>query len=381
MRSLIIPVFIGGSGCPSLEKCIFCDQSVTGGDVTGPDGTKKFIKTYITDICDSSSGKDRGGGEERRFEIAFYGGTFTALSAAERDAFFSAAVEALEESGESLSSSGLVFSGFRVSTRPDFIDRPVLDHLKKRGTKVVELGIESFDDGVLSFSRRGYTGAAAESAARLVKSFGFALSLHIMCGLPFQTRDLFFKDVDMTISVHPDFARIHPLCVVAGTRCEELYRQSREKYFFPDDELIVQTSYALAALELSAVKVIRVGVLENDKFRARVIAGPAYPNLREVAESRIHSVLFDVIRRIAPGIGAFQVETESEKAINFIKGYKRENIQKNKDIDLEFKNKMVYNNFQPSDHYINLSCIGHELFNAVFTREDILREYINSIKR
>lgn len=369
-RRFIVPVFIGGAGCPAAEKCIFCDQAATGGDPAGPSEAGEFIAKYISNApCGSL------------VEIAFYGGTFTALPPAARDAYFDAARLALSGSANALSAAGSSFAGFRISTRPDFIDASVLGHLKERGVTVIELGIESFDDGVLAASRRGYSGALAGSSARLVKSSGFALSLHLMCGLPGQTREVFFSDVARAIAAGPDYARIHPLCVIEGTPAEKILAASGEKTFLPDDEAVAQTAYAVAAFELAGVRVIRVGLLESEKFRARVAAGPAFPNLREVAESRIHSVVFAMLRRLSPENKRFTAETASERVVNFVSGYKRENIKKNKDIVLEFKNKMLYNNFRPSDQYIHFSCTGPESFDAVFTREDILREYINSIKR
>lgn len=44
--------------------------------------------------------------------------------------------------------SGAV-SGIRISTRPDCINRPVLERLKAAGVTAVELGIQSTDDAVL----------------------------------------------------------------------------------------------------------------------------------------------------------------------------------------------------------------------------------------
>ena len=45
-------------------------------------------------------------------------------------------------------------AGIRISTRPDAIDREVLDILKRYGVTSVELGAQSMRDEVLEMNRR-----------------------------------------------------------------------------------------------------------------------------------------------------------------------------------------------------------------------------------
>lgn len=77
------------------------------------------------------------GGES---ELAFFGGSFTAIEPERMDALLLAARGYVD--------SGAV-SGIRISTRPDCINRPVLERLKAAGVTAVELGIQSTDDAVL----------------------------------------------------------------------------------------------------------------------------------------------------------------------------------------------------------------------------------------
>ena len=79
-------------------------------------------------------------------EIAFFGGSFTAVP---RDYM----VSLLEAAHESVKEFG--FAGIRCSTRPDAVGEEVLYLLKKYGVTAVELGAQSMDDEVLSLNRRG----------------------------------------------------------------------------------------------------------------------------------------------------------------------------------------------------------------------------------
>jgi len=371
-KHIIIPVFINNLGCPANGKCIFCNQESSGGEVSDITGSAAFVKKYIRDVF-----RVKVLPSSFSFEIAFYGGTFTALEKDVQTAAFASCRRAVEEELSSAPRE-CVFKGFRVSTRPDFIDKDRLETLAGNGVETVEIGVESFDDGVLEFSGRGYRGEVAFNAAKLIKTSGFALCVHLMCGLPYQTRRIFFADVDKAVSIAPDYARLHPLCVLRGTPAAGIFA-ARPELFSGDEELINQTAYALARLELSGALVIRAGILENDRFRKDVISGPSQPNLREVAESRIHSAVFDHLRRHAPGNSRFLVETADEKIKSHLIGYRKENILKNNDIILEIKNKMLYNETEAEAAYIYVSSAQRGNFIRSFTRTEVLREYIDNI--
>lgn len=112
------------------------------------------------------------GGES---ELAFFGGSFTAIEPERMDALLLAARGYVD--------SGAV-SGIRISTRPDCINRPVLERLKAAGVTAVELGIQSTDDAVLCASGRGHTAQDSRDACALVRAYGFSLVGQMMVGLP-----------------------------------------------------------------------------------------------------------------------------------------------------------------------------------------------------
>lgn len=343
---------------------MFCNQAASGGEPCGADVLETYLKKYISDI-----NKLNIKNIEYTFEIAFYGGTFTALDFEAQSKYFDAARIAVADN-ENIGIKK--FTGFRVATRPDYINSDILSFLKVNEVKTVEIGVESFDDGVLEAAGRGYGSKTAVDAAVSIKGYGFKLSLHLMCGLIGQSRDIFKKDSEILVSLAPDFARIHPLCVIEGSKLGGMYK---EKKFTPrpDTELIEETAYAMALFELNGIKVIRVGILENDNFRKEVLAGPAYPNLREIAESYIHGSVYDFIREKFERGQKVLIFTDSEKTLNYLIGYKKNNIKKNNDLFLEFKNKMLYNSERI--YYIVISSENNEPTYAL-TKPDVLKQYI-----
>ena len=63
-------------------------------------------------------------GKQKASEIAFFGGSFTAVPPAYQESLLKAAYPFVKRGD---------FSGIRISTRPDAIDPPVLERLKQYG--------------------------------------------------------------------------------------------------------------------------------------------------------------------------------------------------------------------------------------------------------
>ena len=113
-RHAIIPIFIPHRGCPN--DCVFCNQrkiTASSGPVTVEEVRSK-IELWLTTL------KDRPGLET--VEIAFYGGSFTGIPMEEQTAFLEIAKEYKDR--------GLV-QKLHLSTRPDYINEEILNHLKK----------------------------------------------------------------------------------------------------------------------------------------------------------------------------------------------------------------------------------------------------------
>ena len=112
------------------------------------------------------------GGRAGNTEIAFFGGSFTAIDRSYMLSLLEAAKPYLSR-----------FHGIRLSTRPDYIDEEVLALLKAYGVTAIELGAQSMDNSVLELNQRGHTAEDVINAARLIRSHGFSLGLQMMTGL------------------------------------------------------------------------------------------------------------------------------------------------------------------------------------------------------
>ncbi len=77
-----------------------------------------------------------------------------------------------------------MIDGIRLSTRPDCINKEIVEQLKKYGVTSVELGVQSLDEKVLKATARYYPIEAVGKACSLLKEYNIELGIQLMIGLP-----------------------------------------------------------------------------------------------------------------------------------------------------------------------------------------------------
>lgn len=261
----ILPVFLPFAGCPA--RCVFCAQDRQTG-VGNEGGVDRALERAAATLEEISACPPPGG-----VELAFYGGTFTALPAVRREAALALFAR--------YSAQGPVTRG-RCSTRPDALDAAasgaVLDRLAEAGLDLVELGVQSFDDGALDQARRGYDGRAAEAGCRAVTAAGLALGIQLLPGMPGVTPDVFLTDVDRALALRPACLRFYPCLVPEGTELAALWRAGRYVPWSPE-ETVKTLGEGLRRAWAAGVPVIRLAVAPEAAFDAGLLAGPRHPAL------------------------------------------------------------------------------------------------------
>lgn len=269
-RHYIIPIFVPHKGCP--HDCIFCNQKKITGQISevGAADVRTKIKEYLETIPKSNS----------CIEVAFYGGSFTAIPLDYQRELLEAAYGFVEEGS---------IESIRVSTRPDCIDGRIAENLKKHKVEIVELGVQSMDEEVLKISNRGHTSMDVIKAVKLLKEYGFTVGVQMMTGLPGDNEEKALETARQLIRLKPDIARIYPALVIKNTYMEDMYL--RGEYQPLTVEAAVETSKKLLILfEGNGVNVIRIGLqpTENILLGKDVVAGPFHPSMRHMVESLVY---------------------------------------------------------------------------------------------
>ncbi len=266
-RESIIPVFVPHLGCPN--DCVFCNQRRISGS------TVPASAEDVDNAIKNAAALPRTGAKR---QLAFYGGSFTAIPKAEQEALLSAAYSHLL-SGE--------IDSIRLSTRPDAIDAEILARLKKFGVETIEIGAQSMDERVLLLAGRGHTAKDVENASRQIKAAGFRLILQMMTGLPGADDESSIESARRIIALEPDGVRIYPTVIVRDTALYDLWKAGRYDEHTVEDAVRV-CAKLLPMFEKADIPVIRLGLNPTDELSGGAAVGGAYhPALGELVKSRI----------------------------------------------------------------------------------------------
>ncbi len=261
-----VSIFVPHIGCP--HQCSFCDQRSISSATFVPDAA--FVRAQCQKALAAFSG------DPATAQIAFFGGSFTAIPEMLMTELLEAACEYVGEHG---------FDSIRVSTRPDAITPEILNVLKKFHVRSVELGAQSMNDRVLAMNLRGHTAQDVEKASQMIREFGFEIGLQMMVGLYGETAREALLTAEKLAALCPDTVRIYPTVVLKNTRLAELYAEG--KYLPPSMEEIVDVcAELLDFFEEKNIPVIRLGLHDSPTLREARVAGVYHPALRELCEAR-----------------------------------------------------------------------------------------------
>lgn len=260
-----ISIFVPHIGCPNM--CSFCNQRyITGKSL--PPSTKDVIDAVNVAITSQSYNPEKT-------EIAFFGGSFTAINRNYMLELLKTAYQFVKEK---------VVSGIRVSTRPDAIDDDILSLLKDYGVTAIELGAQSMNNNVLRSNNRGHTSKDVLDASKLIKEYGFELGLQMMTGLYGDCDDYSINTAHEIVKLKPDTVRIYPTIVLKNTDLAVLYTDNIYKPQSLEDAVNL-CSKLLLLFYKNNINVIRLGLhsIEKDTY----IAGPWHPAFSELCYSKI----------------------------------------------------------------------------------------------
>ena len=270
-RPFIIPVFIPHSGCS--HRCVFCNQhTITG--VQSPIPSSAQLDHILHEFL-SYRRPDR-----QPPQLAFYGGNFLGLDPADIRRL-------LETTGKFITRGDII--GIRFSTRPDTVNPDTLRLLTQTPVTAVELGVQSMDDEVLAYAQRGHTAADTIRAVALLKQHGYTIGLQAMVGLPGDTAKSALAGAGRMAALKPDFVRIYPTLVIAGSRLAHMYRQG-DYQPMSLEAAVWQVKRIYLLLRSRRIDVIRMGLQATAELDrgSNVIAGPYHPAFGQL----VHSAVF-----------------------------------------------------------------------------------------
>ncbi|MBR7070832.1 MAG: radical SAM protein [Clostridia bacterium] len=258
-------LFVPHIGCP--HTCSFCNQHAITGCKILP-GAADVDAAVLTAMQSPSSCPEKT-------EIAFFGGSFTAVEETYRLSLLKCAQKWVK--------NGTV-RGIRISTRPDAISTDILSQLKEYGVTSIELGAQSMDDEVLRLNQRGHTVEDVIASAEMIHAMDFSLGLQMMTGLYGDNDMKAVKTAEKIIALNPDQVRIYPTIVLKNTALATLFSDGKYR---PQtvEEAVSLGAVLLKMFSEHQIPVIRFGLhtIPQDQY----LAGPWHPALRELCEAEL----------------------------------------------------------------------------------------------
>lgn len=260
-----ISIFVPHIGCPNM--CSFCNQRHITGTFKAP-RQKDVIKAL-------EDAKRNPKYDPATTEIAFFGGSFTAINRNYMLDLLKIAALAVENGD---------VCGIRISTRPDAIDDEILTLLKEYHVTAIELGAQSLNNRVLKMNNRGHNADDVFKSSALIKEYGFELGIQMMTGLYADSDISSINTAKKIIEIKPQTVRIYPTIVLKDTDLAALYADNIYK---PQtlDEAVLLASKLYTMFTKEGIRVIRLGLHSIDE--KAYIAGPWHPAFSELCQSNI----------------------------------------------------------------------------------------------
>ena len=305
MRHINIPIFIPHLGCPN--QCIFCNQRHISGTVKFEEQNVEKTILQVLGTVDSND----------ECEIAFFGGSFTGIDRS--------LMVRLPNIAQKYVDIGKII-GIRMSTRPDYINKEIIEILKRYRINCVELGIQSMNDEVLKFLKRGHTVDDTIKAVELLKEAEIPFVGQMMVGLPNATPEDEIHCADMICSLGAYASRIYPTLVFNNTELKDI---TVDGGYIPltVEEAVIRSRDVLDVFVKNGIECIRIGLCESDNLHSddTFYAGPNHPSIGEMVKSALYLKIIEN-KLVSTNIVDSLVVKCSRGATSQVVGNKKSNI-------------------------------------------------------
>ncbi|MFI3252308.1 MAG: TIGR01212 family radical SAM protein [bacterium] len=209
-----------GFTCPNKDGargtggCIYCSKSGSG-DFAGKKDLSIHDQFYqIKEIMDNKW-KDS-------FYIAYFQANSNTYASVEKlDSIYSQVLNINEDIKE-----------IAIATRCDCINEEVCIYLSELNKKIpitVELGLQSTHNKTLEFLNTCYTVEDFEESVTMLRKYDINVVVHIINGLPYETKDMMIKNIDLINKLDVVGIKIHSLMIIKDTLLEKVYLRENFK--------------------------------------------------------------------------------------------------------------------------------------------------------
>ena len=203
-----------------IGKCAYC--AFNSRPAKNPGEISKYIRSVGKEITGRSS--ELTG---KTIQTIYYGGGTPSICSAADIQYL---IEQIKFAARDIDQGAEI----TIEANPETLSKEKLDALKIAGINRVNIGIQSFDENVLSFLGRNHTSDQAKTAIQKAMDSGFEnIGLDLIVGLPSPLTNIYQKDIDRAVALAPKHLSVYMLGIEEPS---EFYNQQKSGLLSPIDE-------------------------------------------------------------------------------------------------------------------------------------------------
>lgn len=137
-----------------------------------------------------------------------------------------------------------------IATRPDCLSNETIEYLNELNQikpVTIELGLQTIHDSTAKVINRGYNLNVFEDAVKRLNKYNIEIVVHIINGLPFETKDMMLDTVKYLNNLNIHGIKIHSLFILKNTKLAEMFLNN-EFNILTMDEYVDTTVEQLAII-------------------------------------------------------------------------------------------------------------------------------------
>ena len=221
----------------------FCKQFCTYCDFYSEIADDGYFKASADGICAEIRKRAREMDDDPK-TLYFGGGTPSVLPLS----ILTRILITLDEVGH-----GGPYREFTMEVNPEDIvekGRSYVDSLLSLGVNRLSIGVQSFDDPMLSWMNRRHDAARAKEAFRIAREAGAGnISLDLIFGLSHLTDEVWADTIDQAVALGPEHISCYQLTVEEGSELADLVAEGR---YDEADDALCRRQYDILCQKLSA---------------------------------------------------------------------------------------------------------------------------------
>ena len=221
----------------------FCEQFCTYCDFYSEIADKGCFKPYADSLCAEIRARAREMDDDPK-TLYFGGGTPSVLPLS----VLSRILITLDEVGH-----GGPYREFTMEVNPEDIvqkGKPYVDSLLALGVNRISIGVQSFDDGMLTWMNRRHDAAGAKEAFRIAREAGAEnISLDLIFGISHLSDEVWADTIDQAIALDPEHISCYQLTIEEGS---ELADMVGEGLYQEADDTLCRRQYDMLCQKLKA---------------------------------------------------------------------------------------------------------------------------------